>query len=64
MLKLYPDWLDPHVLWLGARAAKKAQAYGAICFSLERGRGRDPDDWTEYGLRKGDSLYLWDLLSV
>jgi len=22
MLKLYPDWLDPHVLWLGARAAK------------------------------------------
>jgi len=22
VLKLYPDWLDPHVLWLGARAAK------------------------------------------
>jgi hypothetical protein len=22
MLKLYPDWLDPHVLWLGARVAK------------------------------------------
>jgi glyoxylase-like metal-dependent hydrolase (beta-lactamase superfamily II) len=22
MLMLYPDWLDPHVLWLGARAAK------------------------------------------
>ena len=22
MLKLYPNWLDPHVLWLGARAAK------------------------------------------
>jgi glyoxylase-like metal-dependent hydrolase (beta-lactamase superfamily II) len=22
MLKLYPDWLDPHVLWLGALAVK------------------------------------------
>ena len=22
MLRIYPDWLDPHVLWLGARAAK------------------------------------------
>jgi hypothetical protein len=26
MLKLYPDWLDPHVLWLGARAAKGEDA--------------------------------------
>jgi glyoxylase-like metal-dependent hydrolase (beta-lactamase superfamily II) len=34
MLKLYPNWLDPHVLWLGARAAKgEGTVFDSIRFS-------------------------------
>ena len=37
MLKLYPDWLDSHVLWLGARAAKDE---GTVLDSIRFGNSK------------------------
>jgi hypothetical protein len=33
MLKLYPDWLDPHVLWLGARAKGEGTVFDSVRFA-------------------------------